>query len=83
MYIKVNKIEYIWFNCQLGGLFQYKKAKIILEIEKTIDLNFFIILALCANFFLVGNLVNVAKIAQKNYCTLLLALNYESFLILN
>ena len=34
MYIKVNKIEYIWLNCQLGSLFQYEKAKIILEIEK-------------------------------------------------
>ena len=36
MYIKVNEIEYIWLNCQLSGLFQYEKTKIILETEKTI-----------------------------------------------
>ena len=51
MYIEVNKIEYIWLNCQLGGLFQYEQAKTILEIEKTIDFRFFIFLVLCASFF--------------------------------
>ena len=41
MYIKVNKIEYIWFNFQLGRLSQYEKVKIILETEKPIDFRFF------------------------------------------
>ena len=51
MYIKVYKIEHIWLNCQLGGLLQYEKAKITLEIEKTIDFSFYIFLVLCANIF--------------------------------
>ena len=51
MYIKVYKIELIWLNCQLGGLLHYEKAKITLEIEKTIDFSFYIFLVLCANFF--------------------------------
>ena len=51
MYIKVNKIEYIWLNCQLGGLFQYEKAKIILEIERRIDFSFFIFLVYVPTFF--------------------------------
>ena len=42
MYIKVDKTKYIWLPCLLGGFFQYEKAKIILEIEKTMDFNFFL-----------------------------------------
>ena len=38
--VKVNKMEYIRLSCQLDGLFQYEKAK-ILEIKKTIDFRFF------------------------------------------
>lgn len=58
MYIKVDKTKYIWLPCLLGGFFQYEKAKIILEIEKTMDFNFFYLFSFTCQFFLVDNLVH-------------------------